>query len=235
MSEQHLVRLNKFIAQSGYCSRRQADELISSGKVLLNDRPVKEMGTKVDPGVDSVRIRGGPTLQKPQKRTIILMNKPKGYTCTKSDRFASRTVYELLPDKYRHLFTIGRLDRNTQGLLLFTNDGELANKLAHPSHGKEKTYMVTCRGQLNEKDLKTVRGGMRLMKYRVSPAKIKEVSFDEKKDRAVYEVIITEGKNRQIHNMFLALKHPVKKLVRSSFGQYHLGKLKPGDFSIHSS
>lgn len=232
MENDSTVRLNKFIAQTGYCSRRQADEYIESGKVMVNDRPVSQMGMKIDPSRDTVRIKGGPTLQKASKTILLMMNKPKGYVCTKKDRFASKTVYDLLPEDLQSLFTIGRLDKMTEGLLLFTNDGDFANKMAHPRFEKNKTYRVTCRGQLSDKNIKEMETGMRLREYRILPAKVKLIFHDEKKDRTIYEITIQEGKNRQIHNMFLAVKHPVKSLVRVSFGRYDLGKLKPGEYIV---
>ncbi|MGE3278320.1 MAG: pseudouridine synthase [Candidatus Altimarinota bacterium] len=231
-SDSHFVRLNKYISQTGYCSRRKADELIEQGKVLVNNVPVKELGTKIDPDVDEVRIKQGPILKPSKKKVLLMLNKPKGYVCTKSDPFESKTVYELLPPQYQSLVTIGRLDKDTEGLLLFTNDGELANQLAHPKFGKEKTYLVTARGQLDEKDLKRISKTMYLRDYVVKGAKVKEMSFDKEKDRAIYEVTISEGKNRQIHNMFLVLKHPVKRLMRTSFGEYKLGTLKTGEFKL---
>lgn len=224
------IRLNKYIAQTGYCSRRQADELIDKGRVLVNNVPVKELGTKIDPEADEVRIKQGPVLKPSKKKTLVMMNKPKGYVCTKSDPFESKTVYELLPPQLQGLYTIGRLDKDTEGLLLFSNDGELANQLTHPKFGKEKTYLVTVRGRLDEKDLKRISKTMYLRDYVVKGAKIKEISFDQEKDRALYEVTISEGKNRQIHNMFLVLKHPVKRLMRISFGDYKLGKLRTGEW-----
>lgn len=224
------VRLNKYISQTGYCSRRQADDLIQKGKVLVNSIPMKELGTKIDPTVDEVRIKQGPILKPSKTKTLLMLNKPKGFVCTKSDPFESQTVYELLPTQYQTLFTIGRLDKDTEGLLLFTNDGELANQLTHPKFGKEKTYLVTVRGKLDEKDLKRLSKPMYLRDYVVKGAKVKEISHDKDKDRSLLEVTISEGKNRQIHNMFLVLKHPVKRLVRVSFGDYQLGKLRTGEW-----
>ncbi|MDP2691141.1 MAG: pseudouridine synthase [bacterium] len=224
------IRLNKYIAQTGYCSRRQADELIASGKVFLNDRKVTEQGVKMDPQTDQVRVKDGPTLQIKQEKVLLMMNKPKGYICTKRDRHATRTVYELLPQAYQHLNSIGRLDKDSEGLLLFTNDGELANQLTHPKFAKEKVYHVSIRGTVDEKDLDRMRKGMRLLDYSVSPAVVQEISHDEKKNRTVLEITIKEGKNRQIRNMFLALKKQVKKLVRLRAGKYELGKLKTGEW-----
>lgn len=230
MTETNSIRLNKFISQSGYCSRRHADELIEKGKVLVNNVPVKLLGTKIDPTQDEVRIKQGPTIKPPQKKMLIMMNKPKGYVCTRKDPFETQTVYQLLPTSLQGLFSIGRLDKETEGLLLLTNDGELSNELAHPKYGKEKTYVATVRGKLDEKDLKRLSKPMYLRDYAVKGAKLGEISYDATADRSTVEVTISEGKNRQIHNMFLVLKHPVKKLVRVSFGPYKLGKMKTGEW-----
>ncbi|MDF2378649.1 MAG: pseudouridine synthase [Candidatus Gracilibacteria bacterium] len=227
------MRLNKFIAQSGYCSRRKADDLIEGGKVLVNDKP-PVLGQKIDPEVDSVRIKGGPTFGKPSRRktVLLLLNKPKGYVCTKNRDQATRTVYDLLPDNLQSLNSIGRLDKDSEGLLLFTNDGDLANKLAHPNYGKKKTYIVTVRGQVIEKELEQIRGGMRLLEYSTAPAQASFISYNKKDGRTTLEITLTEGKKRQIRNMFLCLKKPVKKLVRTKFGKWNLGSMKPGEWRI---
>lgn len=226
------MRLNKFISQSGYCSRRQADELIKHGKILLNNVPVKEMGVQVDPLSDVVRVKKGPLLKLSRKKQLIMLHKPKGYVCTKSDRHAKRTVYELLPPEYQSLNSIGRLDKDSEGLLLFTNDGELAERLTHPKYAKEKSYLVTIRGRLDEQDFHKLRKGIRLIGYRAQPAKVKEIQYDEKTDRSELELTIKEGKKRQIREMFLALKHPVKRLLRVSVGPYRLGRMRVGEWRV---
>jgi len=228
----HFMRINKHIAQSGYCSRRRADELVLAGKVLVNDRVVKEVGTQIDPEHDVVRVKGGPTLRPRSRRKnlLLLMHKPKGYVCTKRAQAGQRTVFELLPPEYQHLNTVGRLDKDSEGVLLFTNDGELSNRLTHPKYGKEKVYIVTVRGRVVDKDLQQIRKGMRLISYSTAPALAKLISYQEQDDRSVLEIVLREGKKRQIRNMFLALKKPVKKLVRVRFGEWKVGKMKPGDF-----
>jgi 23S rRNA pseudouridine2605 synthase len=224
------LRLNKFISNSGHCSRRAADDLIASGKVLVNNVPVKQMGTQVDPLIDQVRIKGGPIIAQPKKTLILLMNKPKGYVCTKKDVFAKRTVYELLPDEFQNLFSIGRLDKDSEGLLVFTNNGELAQKLSHPKFEKEKVYRVHVRGKVVDDDIEQIEKGMTLLEYKTAPAKAEIIWYNEKENRTILEITLKEGKKRQIRNMFLALKKPVKKLVRISFGKYKLNKMKPGDW-----
>lgn len=224
------MRLNKFISNSGHCSRRAADDLIASGVVLVNNIPVKQMGTKVDPELDQVRIKGGPIISQPKNTLVLLMNKPKGYVCTKKDVNAKRTVYELLPEEYQTLFSIGRLDKDSEGLLVFTNDGELSQKLSHPKYNKEKVYRVHVRGKVIDEDIEQIEKGMTLLEYKTAPAKAEIIWYDPKEDRTILEITLKEGKKRQIRNMFLALKKPVKKLVRLSFGKYKLGKMKPGDW-----
>lgn len=226
------MRINKYIAGTGYCSRRAADVLIKAGKILLNDVPVKEMGTQVEPGKDVVRIKGGNVLRADGRKTLLMMNKPKGYICTKMDKHAKHTVYELLPDELQSLKTIGRLDKDTEGLLLFTNDGDLANRLAHPKYAKKKTYRVLVRGKIEEKSLDRLRKGGVLKAYKVQPAEVVELGYDKEKNRTKLVVTITEGKKRQIHNMFLSIKHPVKYLQRITFGPYKLGNLKLGRLKI---
>lgn len=224
------MRLNKFIASTGHCSRRQADELIDRGKVLVNNMPAK-MGMQVDPENDQVRIKGGPTLSAPSSNETILvaMNKPKGYVCTRNEEQASRTVYDLLPKEFKKLNSIGRLDKDSEGLLLFTNNGELANQMTHPKFGKEKTYIVTVRGQVTEKELGQIRKGMHLLEYKTAPAQATLIQLNTTDNTSTVELKLKEGKKRQIRNIFLALKKPVKKLVRTQFGSWSLGSLKPGD------
>ena len=226
------MRLNKYIAQSGYCSRRQADELIRKGKVFVNDRLVKEMGIQVDLSMDAVRIKGGPTLKASKKKILLMLHKPKGYVCTRRDPYANKTVYELLPKQYHHLNSIGRLDKDSEGLLLFTNDGDLANQLTHPKYEKAKVYRITIRGKLSEDALRRLKKGMRLREYRVQPVQVKIISHDSEQDTSIYELTLKEGKKRQIRNMFLVLKQPVKRLVRIRFGPYALGRLKIGEWKI---
>lgn len=226
------MRLNKFISHSGYCSRRKADELISTGKVMINNVPVKELGSQVDPEVDVIRIKNGPELQLEKETTLLLFHKPKGYICTKHDDHADRTVYDLLPEKYQSFNTIGRLDKDSEGLLLFTNNGEFAHQLGHPKFGKSKVYQVSVKGKVTEKDLDKIRKGMRLLEYSTAPAQATMMNYSEKDNRTDVEIVLKEGKKRQIRNMFLALKKPVKKLVRIQFGKYRLGSLKPGEIKI---
>lgn len=197
---------------------------------MVNNVPVKEMGTQVDPKKDEVRIKGGPVIVLAKEQIVLMMNKPKGYVCTRSDEHAKRTVFDLLPDQYQGLFTIGRLDKDSEGLLLFTNDGELSQQLGHPRHGKKKVYQVTVRGQITEKELESIRKGMRLLEYKTAPAEAKLLYYDAKEGKSTVEIILKEGKKRQIRNMFLSLKKPVKKLVRVAFGNYRLEKLKPGEW-----
>ncbi|MDP3976094.1 MAG: pseudouridine synthase [bacterium] len=227
-----VIRLNKYLSQSGHCSRRAADELIQKKKVLINGIPSSELGIKIDPEKDEIRIKQGPIITRPKTALLLMLNKPKGYVCTKSDVHADKLVYELLPAQYQSLFSIGRLDKDSEGLLLFTNDGELANSMAHPRAKKEKIYQATIKGRLRESDIRKISTGLRMMEYKALPARARELSYDAEKQRSVVEVALTEGKKRQVREMFLALKHPVKKLIRISFGPYRLGNLELGQWRL---
>lgn len=224
------IRLNKYIASSGHCSRRKADELISSGEVLINNAVTKELGQKVDPHSDVVRIKNGPII-RPQTETILIaLHKPKGYVCTKSDPFHTKTIYNLLPKQLSHLFPIGRLDKESEGLLLLTNNGDMANLMAHPRHQKLKIYQVEVRGEVMPKAIAKIAKGMHLKEYKTSPAMAKVLYLKKEENRTVLEVRLKEGKKHQIRNMFLFLGNPVKRLVRLSIGPYHLGTLKKGEW-----
>jgi 23S rRNA pseudouridine2605 synthase len=224
------TRLNKYIASTGYCSRRKADELIENSKIIVNGRAVINMGTKVDPEEDEIRIKNGPILQQIKTTTLIALYKPKGYICSKADPHNSRTVYQLLPKQLQHLFTIGRLDKDTEGLILLTNNGELANIYTHPRHQKLKTYIVECRGKLTEKAISRMEKGMHLREYKTNPAHAKVLRFNNVKNRSTVEVHLKEGKKPQIRNMFLAVGNPVKHLLRTGFGPYTLGHLSIGEW-----
>ncbi|HEC20889.1 MAG TPA: rRNA pseudouridine synthase, partial [Candidatus Peregrinibacteria bacterium] len=220
------MRLNKFIASTGHCSRRQADELISEGRVKINGKTAS-LGTQVDPQEDSVKI-GSKLLQSHEEKVVIILNKPKGFTCTKKDPHAKRTVMELLPKNLQHLFPVGRLDKDTEGLLIMTNDGELTNQLTHPRYGVEKEYEVLVKRKVEEKTLEKIQKGVRLRDYRTQPAEVKIVSFLE--DKTLLQIILTEGKKREVRNLMYVLGHPVKKLERIRFGKIHLKGLARGTY-----
>ena len=218
------VRLNKYIAQAGVASRRRADELIAYGKVRLNGKVTRELGTLVRAG-DRVDVSGTPIA--PQKETVYLvLHKPVGVMTTMRDPQGRRTIVELLPKKIARVVPVGRLDYDTAGVLLMTNDGELANRLLHPRYGVDKTYRATIAGRLTPEDVKSIHEGVVLENYTAAGAKIRVVSV--RAGYSVVDITIHEGRNRQIREMFEALGHPVQTLVRLRFGPISLGDLGVG-------
>lgn len=207
------VRLNKYIANAGICSRREADNLIQSGAVSINGNIVTELGTKVNPG-DTVQF-GGETLISERKR-YILLNKPKGYITTTEDPQERRTVMALVKDACKErVYPVGRLDRNTTGLLLFTNDGELAKKLTHPKHGAQKIYHVELDKPLTKNDMELIRQGIELDDGLII---VDEIAYiDENKNKKEIGIEIHSGKNRIIRRIFESLDYEVVKLDRVLF------------------
>ena len=218
------VRLNKYIAQAGIASRRRADQLIAQGKVRINGKPVRELGTLVRAG-DRVDVSG--TTIAPLEETIYLvMHKPAGVMTTMRDPQGRRTIVELLPKRMPRVVPVGRLDYDTAGVLLFTNDGAMANRLLHPKFGVDKTYRATIAGRLSPEQVEHLREGVNVGPYVASGAKLRVVSV--RSGSSVVDITIHEGRNRQVREMFEALGHPVQTLVRLRFGPISLGDLGVG-------
>lgn len=209
---QETLRLNRFLAMAGVASRRKSDELILSGVVRVNGKVVTELGTKVDPENDRVTVNGKPVVLV-EKKIYILMNKPKDAITTVSDEKGRTTVMDYLKTKYR-VFPVGRLDRNTTGVLLFTNDGDFANALLHPRYEIEKMYRVTLDKQITDEDLKKLRKGIELED---GVAKARSADIIEGSKRKKVLITLTEGRNREVRRMFEALGYDVKQLDRVSF------------------
>ncbi len=215
------MRINKFVAGASELSRRAADSAIASGRVLVNGRlPV--LGQTIQTG-DSVTLDGR-ELSQPQRSLTIMLNKPVGYV-TSRDGQGSKTVYDLLPKDYHRLIPIGRLDKDSSGLLLLTNDGALANRLTHPSFGKQKIYQVELDKALTTEDHQQIEHGVRVEDY-TSRLQLKHLRAN------VWQVTMSEGKNRQIRKTFARLNYTVTKLHRSDFGEYQLAGLAVGDFRL---
>ncbi len=213
------MRINQFVARSANVSRRQADNLIISGNVSVNGQPAK-IGQSIN-STDQVTLDG--VNLSLSRSEIILLNKPVGYVCSRNSQ-GSKTVYQLLPKELRHLNSVGRLDKNSSGLLLFTNNGELANRLMHPKFQKIKTYRVKLHRQLTEPDFDHLKKGV-ILSDGVSQF------FDVKlRSRDSLIVSLTEGKNRQIRRTFKALGYSVIELHRTSFGPYQLEQLAIGKY-----
>lgn len=216
-----LMRVNKFIATASGLSRRTADVAISDGRVLVNgQRPV--LGQAV--GVNDVVTLDGRDLSTPPKPITIMLNKPVGYVASR-DGQGSRTVYDLLPNDYHALKPVGRLDKDSSGLLLLTNDGELANRLTHPSFGKQKIYEASLDKPLSDSDRRQIEHGVRVEDY-TSRLQLSPLSGGN------WRVTMSEGKNRQIRRTFAALNYTVTKLHRTDFGEYHLDTLASGSIRL---
>jgi 23S rRNA pseudouridine2605 synthase len=206
------VRLNKYIAQAGIASRREADKLILAGLVEVNDKTVTEMGYKVGPN-DLVKFNG--TLIRGERLVYIVLNKPKGFITTTNDPKARKTVMELVANAgTERIYPVGRLDRKTTGLLLFTNDGELAEKLSHPSHGARKIYEVSLDKPLSKTDFIKIKEGITLSD---GPIKVDEIAYMEGKSKNNLGIVIHSGKNRIIRRIFEHLDYEVTKLDRTYF------------------
>lgn len=213
------------IADSGYCSRRKAETMISQGRVKINGRPVK-LGDKC--GFKDIITIDGERLYMPKKKNFvyIMLNKPRGYVTTVSDELDRRCVMDLMTDIEERVYPIGRLDRNSEGLLLFTNDGEFANSIMHPSRHISKTYRVTVRPDISDEQLVRLSEGIEIDGKKTLPASI--VVKEKEQGRVVLLITIKEGRNRQIRKMCEAVGLEVARLRRISIGPLKLGMLKPG-------
>jgi pseudouridine synthase len=232
MSEQNnesltkgLVRLNKFIADSGYTSRRKADELIAEGRVSVNSVTVTGAGTKVDPLNDTVKV-DGESLRKAVKQVYILLNKPAGYITSTSDEKNRDTVLDLVK-VHQRIYPVGRLDYDTEGLLLLTNDGELANKLMHPKYEILKTYLVKVNKPVDSKGLERLTKGVMVDGRKTSEAKVQLVPNKENKQ---LRITIHEGRNRQVKKMLESVGLFVRKLKRIEYGGLNLKGLRTGEW-----
>ncbi len=217
------IRLQKFISESGIASRRAAEELIVSGKVKVNGTIVTELGVRIDPEKDEVRVRNH--IAKRAEKGILLFYKPKGVVSTLRDPEGRKCLSDFLTQSYRSYYPVGRLDWDSTGLVVLTNDGELAERLLHPRFGHTRVYQVRISGVPTDKVLKRIERGVRLKDGLVS-AEVKLLSEDQ--ESAWLEVVISEGRNRIIRRLFEHLRLPVLKLKRLSLGPFKIGKLKPG-------
>ena len=219
------MRLNKYIAHSGVCSRRKADELIEQGKVTVNGA-VAQTGYDVLDG-DVVAVNGSPI--KPEKRLVYYMlNKPTGYITTVDDEQDRPTVMDLLDDINERVYPIGRLDYNTSGMLLLTNDGDLAFKLTHPNHNVFKTYIAEVAGFLTMSEAKKLERGVDIGKHITAPAQVEIISQSD--STSIAQIKISEGKNRQVRRMFEAVGHRVVALERTAIGNMKMAHLRQGQY-----
>ena len=220
------MRLNKFLASAGVASRRHSDQLILEGKICVNGKVVNTPGVQINEKKDKVTY-DGKELSLPSSFVYIKLNKPKGYICSASDEKGRKTIYDLIPTEER-LFSIGRLDYDTEGLIILTNDGDFANRVAHPSFSLEKEYQVTVEGKIVESELAVMRKGAVVDGERMPPAKVTLLSGDEKTTKL--SVVINEGQNRQVRRMFEAIGRVIILLKRVRIGGVKLGGLSRGEF-----
>ena len=220
------MRINKYIASAGVCSRRKADELIANGNVKINGLIVKEMGCQVEDG-DVVEVNGS-VINTKHNVVYVAVNKPLGYITSMDDDRERATVAELVADIPERLFPVGRLDYNTTGLLIMTNDGQLTYTLTHPKHEVYKTYVAKVAGVISDARLAKLRRGVDIGGFVTSPAKVRLIK--QMPRYAIVEIKIREGKNRQVRKMFAAVGNKVQELQRTEIGDIKLGRLMEGHY-----
>lgn len=220
------MRLNKFLSHAGVCSRRNADLLIESGRVAVNGIPVQKLGIVIDEQRDKVTVDGKQVSLQPN-RIYILLNKPKGYLSTVKDSFHRPTVLDLV-GKDKKVFPVGRLDQDTEGVLLLTNDGELAYRLTHPKFQIEKTYLVTVKGEMDQKILEKFKQGVKIEEDVVASGEGKIIQAE--KDSSVLELTLKEGRKREIKRICEMVGFPVSNLIRSRFAHLSARGLQTGQW-----
>lgn len=221
------IRIQKALAQAGVASRRAAEEMIRQGRVEVNGRLVTDMGMRVDPESDEIRVDRA-VVQTAQSKVYLLFYKPGHCVTTLKDPQGRKTVMDFIPDAGVRLFPVGRLDYDAEGLLVLTNDGLLANRLQHPRYGVSKTYEVKVKGRPDEQALHRLRSGIRLSEGLTAPAEVSLLGV--LRDAAWLKIVLHQGWNRQIKRMGDAVGHPVLKIKRTDYGFLTLGRLKPGQF-----
>jgi len=218
-------RLHKVLAAAGVASRREAERLIAAGRVSVDGRAVTEMGVKVDPAQHAIAVDGRP-ISAPPRKVYVLLNKPKGFTTTRADPHAAHTVMELVDEVSAPVHPVGRLDKDTEGALILTNDGEFTQLLTHPRHGVPKIYQAHVEGIPGDKVLQRLRTGVRLADGMAAAAGVRVL--DARDERAVLEIALREGRNRQVRRMLEAVGHPVRSLRRVAIGPVSIRKLPLG-------
>lgn len=222
-----LERLQKVIAHAGIASRRKAEQLILEGKVTVNGKVVRELGVKVTPK-DVIEVEG--IKVEREEPVYFLLYKPRGVITSVNDEKGRKTVVDFFPNVDYRIYPVGRLDYDTSGLLIMTNDGDFANQLMHPKYEIDKTYVAKVKGIPNREELKQLQKGIKLEDGLTAPAKVKMLSSERKKNTSIIELTIHEGRNRQVRRMFEAIGYPVQKLKRERFAFLTLSGLNPGDF-----
>ena len=220
-------RLQKFIANQGICSRRKAEEYITSGRIKVNGNVIMELGTKIDPNKDIIEVDGKKISNISGKKVYILLNKPIGYVTTTRDQFNRNTVLDLVNVKEKVL-PVGRLDMYTSGAIILSNDGDFIYKITHPKYEVEKTYNVTLKGQVTDEEIEQLRNGVQIENYVTGKAKVKILRIDKENDLSRVEIIIHEGKNREVRKMCEAIGRKVLALHRTKIGNISVKDLRLG-------
>ena len=223
------MRINKYIASCGVASRRKAEELINAGRVKENGKIINELSFQVDENNDRVEV-DEKLIGLEERLVYIMLNKPEGYVTTVKDQFDRKSVIDLVKDVGERVYPIGRLDYETSGLLLLTNDGDLTYKLTHPKHEVDKTYIATLKGIPTLNEMKNFEKGLYIEDYKTAPAKIKVLKKNEEKNYCVCEIKIHEGRNRQVRKMCRAINHPVMNLRRKAMGKIVLKDVEIGQY-----
>ena len=218
------LRLQKFLANAGIASRRAGEQFILDGRVCVNGQPVRRLGTKVDPGHDEVTVDGRPV--RVRRKLWVALHKPAGCVCSRQDEAGRPTIYDLLPKEWQNLYSVGRLDFNTEGLLFLTNDGQFALRLTHPRYGVRKKYVATVAGGVDAAMLAGFRRGSWHAGEKLKAEAARLISASRAK--SVVELELGEGKNREVRRLFESQGLTVKRLQRTQIGKIKLGELKPG-------
>lgn len=218
------VRLQKFLADAGVASRRASEQIILAGRVRVNGAVVRELGVKVEAGHDVVSVDGKPV--RPKRKLYVALHKPRGYVCSRRDEHERPTIYELLPAEWDNLYSVGRLDFNSEGLIFLTNDGEFSLRLTHPRYGVRKVYRITVAGRVGQEALAALRHGIGSAGEKLKAERVVVLAVGP--SRSVVELELAEGKNREVRRMFEALNLTVKRLVRTRIGRIGLGQLRLG-------
>ena len=223
------VRLQKLLSAAGVASRRAAEQLIADGRVTVNGRTVREPGTRADPAGDEVRVDGR-RIARTVRRRYVLLHKPRGYVTTRRDPHRRKTVLDLIPEVREYVYPVGRLDYDSEGLLLLTNDGALAAVLTHPRHGVARVYEATVRGVPSGERLRRLAAGVDVDGRPTAPAEVRMLrgGAPGRSGEALVRIVIREGRNRQVRRMFDAIGHPVRRLRRTRLGPIGLRGLRPG-------
>jgi len=223
-----MVRLQKFLADAGVASRRESERLIAAGQVTVNGRTILLLGTKVNPTADVVAVDGRSV--RPRRKIYVALNKPKGFLCTRRDPADRKVVADLLPGEWSHLFTVGRLDRESEGLIFLTNDGEFSLHLTHPRYGITKRYRVVAVGRVTPSEVASFIKGVEHEGETLKAERVDIVSSNN--SHSIVELELRQGKNHEVRRLFESIGHPIETLQRRQIGSIKLGQLPVGRWRV---